>query len=396
MNGGFANRREKFFQGTHADTANDLAIQSALSILRAEIEGVARANGLSSIADGVMERMLSSAQQDLRAMQPGQLKGFSTSHPLVQRIALDSFGKVFSGYSPDQMKALAQGTLKGGSEASTGTGALGSERHAGLAAVSARGAVGGRYRDALDGASNGIGTAASLPGSYAKAFSGLGYDAATVNTFAEVGLNRRLFDRLQREGYDKEEIARGAKSAKRLGWHGEKDNAALVHIGEDGQKLTEQTQQHIDQGNMDAARAGIEEMKRRRDSTTDSKERDGYDHVIDKITRGHKELKSEVGLEAVRNTSEADRAVMHAEAGSETARKNTDAAIAATDKKSDAAADAALMADLGMSDAKPTDKSTKAADATPTAGEPAKATVVAEAKPSQPAKPTAAAPKMGA
>lgn len=74
------------------------------------------------------------------------------------------------------------------------------------------------YRD-LDAGSEAAGSV-SISASYLKAYAGIGYDAATVKTFAEVGLNRSIYDDLRQQGFDKPVIARTARGVKALGFKG--------------------------------------------------------------------------------------------------------------------------------------------------------------------------------
>jgi hypothetical protein len=301
---GFPQRRERFLSGTRVDTAAEAGIEPALMILRAEIEAVAAAKGMPAVPAGVMNLMLSAGQHDLKSLKAGDLKGFRPGSALVTRVASESFGRLFSGMTADQMRTYVQ-TL--GQASAAGEVGLREAIHARgdvMRGSGLRGQPGGRNRESADG------VGAELPGSYvtssyAKAYAGSGVDPSTVKLFGEVGLNRRVYEGLRQEGYGREQIEQGAKSAKRLGWHGATDNQALVHIGPEGQKLTEETDKLADQGRMDEARRKFEEMRQRRDETADPRVRGGYDHVMDKLKKEHKELREEAAPEAKRTLTDA-------------------------------------------------------------------------------------------
>lgn len=81
--------------------------EPVLMILRAEIEAVAAARGMPKVPAGVMKLMLAAGRHDLEGLKPGDLKDVRHGSSRVTRVAAASFGSLFAGMTPDQMRSCA-------------------------------------------------------------------------------------------------------------------------------------------------------------------------------------------------------------------------------------------------------------------------------------------------
>lgn len=391
MTAGMQRRRDQFFSGSHADPGNEMSMQNALLILRSEIEKLASASGLPQVSEGEMSRMLSAGQQHLLAQGPSALLNFRPGSSLVTQLAQQAFNGTFGAQSPAALQALRQQQAQAGD----GVGVAPGER---IASLNRMGPMADRNGNSNLSRTTGYGSelagysanASGMLGTYTKAFAGTGLDTATVKTFAEVGMNRRLYDRLRREGYGKEDIKDSAEAAKSLEWKGEERNESLVYSGKEFRDLTVETDKLLDAGHTEEGRAKFEEMKRKAAQEPDAKKKAAQEKVIDWVQQEHKELVVKKGIEALRSGNEIDRAQAVGQLRTNEAPRAADAAKTSQSAQNDIAAAASTLDSFGMGD-----KPSKAADAKPSTEEKGKTSQVAEVKPPT-AKPAIAASKLSA
>jgi hypothetical protein len=102
------------------------------------------------------------------------------------------------------------------------------------------------------------GVPASVIADYTRQYSGMGVNPAAVATFAAAGLDRGTYDGLRREGFNRQQIVRGAQDTKLLGGHGREDNEITTRASTEAReavKAHKAAQEALKNAKTDAERA---------------------------------------------------------------------------------------------------------------------------------------------
>lgn len=119
-----------------------------------------------------------------------------------------------------------------------------------------------RYRDlggddGRKGGSSAEAAGVTVPAEFMRSYAGAGLGRGTVQTFAEIGLQRGVYDAYRQEGFSRQDIADAASTTKALGWKNDRqafddvqrssrpERAAIVEI--DREKDAEKRQTLIEQ-----------------------------------------------------------------------------------------------------------------------------------------------------